>query len=394
MKRLAVLCDFHGNSYALEAVVAEARKLGCDEYLCCGDYVGYYYEPDKVIDLVRTLASKAILGNHDWNFLRLLDGAWQITDGYKKEYGSSLEMARDNMKPGNIKWLRSLPPTLEILIENEWILLCHGSPWDINEYLYPDMSYEQLDELYALSYDLVIVGHSHYQYVKKREEQFILSPGSVGQARDGGGATWAMVTIESNNIDIELMKTTYDTKELIVQAKLIDPRANYLYEALSASKAEKVKLREVCNEDCKLLWEWACDPIVRAASFGSDAISWDRHVIWFQQKIVAPDCVIYIVIDERGNPIGQVRFEIDSKGSAEIDISIDAKERKKGYGAYALKIACQQAFKAYNIETVLAYVKEDNKASIRVFVMAGFIDKGLRDFKGHKAIEMIWERKF
>lgn len=393
MKRLAVLSDFHGNSFALEVVVADAQKIGCDEYLCCGDYVGYYYEPDKVIDLVRTLAARAILGNHDWDFLTLLDNTWQITDGYKKKYGSSLEIARDNMKLGNIQWLHSLSPTLELLIENKWILLCHGSPWDINEYLYPDMSYEQLDELYALSYDLVIMGHSHYQYVKKREEQVILSPGSVGQARDGGGATWAMVTIESNNIDIELMRSEYDAKVLISEVKTIDPKATYLCEVLSRSKAEKLKLREVCDEDCKLLWEWVNDPIVRVASFRPNAISWDAHVIWFQQKLVAPDCLIYIVIGERGNPIGQVRFEIGSKGNAEIDISIDAKERKKGYGTYALKIACQQVFKAHNIKTVSAHIKKDNKASIRVFAKAGFIDKGLKDFKGRKAISMMWEWK-
>jgi len=37
--------------------------------------------------------------------------------------------------------------------------------------------------------------------------------------------------------------------------------------------------------------------------------------------------------------------------------------------------------------------KEENKASISAFTKAGFIDKGLQDFKGLKAIEMVWSQE-
>ena len=156
------------------------------------------------------------------------------------------------------------------------------------------------------------------------------------------------------------------------------------------TRAYRLKLRPATLEDCHLLWEWRNDPLVRATSFSSNPISWDEHVNWLQRKFVDRDCLLYIVTDEQGKPVGQVRFDIDPEGSAEVDVSIDARERDKGYGSTALKLACQCILQEHNIRKVLAHIKEENKASISAFTEAGFIDKDLQDFEGHKAVEMVW----
>jgi len=41
----------------------------------------------------------------------------------------------------------------------------------------------------------------------------------------------------------------------------------------------ELKLRSVRENDCQLLFEWAQDPVVRAASFHSAAISWKNTAI-------------------------------------------------------------------------------------------------------------------
>ena len=233
IKNIAVISDFHGNYPSLKAVTAAAEKLACEYYLCCGDYLGYYYEANEVIKLIRTLPHTAILGNHDRDFLTLLDGEWQMTEEYKNKYGGSLELAMTDVERENVHWLRSLPHMLEVAVKDTIILLCHGSPWDINEYLYPDMAEQKLREIYVLNYDLVIMAHTHYQDVKRNGQQIILNPGSVGQARDkGGAAAWAMVTIESNGIDIKLMRTKYEINEVVSQVMALDPEVKYLYQVL------------------------------------------------------------------------------------------------------------------------------------------------------------------
>ena len=50
-------------------------------------------------------------------------------------------------------------------------------------------------------------------------------------------------------------------------------------------KSKMLSLRQVREDDCRLLWEWANDPEVRAVSFLSEPILWDQHVQWFKSKI-------------------------------------------------------------------------------------------------------------
>jgi len=155
----------------------------------------------------------------------------------------------------------------------------------------------------------------------------------------------------------------------------------------------ELKLRPATFDDCRLLWEWANDPVVRACSFDTASISWDEHVNWFRQRLDSPRSLLYIIINDRGVPIGQVRFDLDSAGNAEVGISIAAAERTQGYGGTALRLACQRVARESGIGKVLAHIKEDNSASIGAFSEAGFIDCGVCVFKQRRAIEMVWQQK-
>ena len=45
--KVGLVSDIHGNFDALGAALAAARVHGVEKLLCCGDLVGYYYEPDR-----------------------------------------------------------------------------------------------------------------------------------------------------------------------------------------------------------------------------------------------------------------------------------------------------------------------------------------------------------
>jgi UDP-2,4-diacetamido-2,4,6-trideoxy-beta-L-altropyranose hydrolase len=155
----------------------------------------------------------------------------------------------------------------------------------------------------------------------------------------------------------------------------------------------RVNLRLATPEDCRLLWEWANDLTVRDSAFNQNPIPWDEHKNWFQQKLSDSNCLIYIVLNEQGTPIGQMRFDMDSEGSAELDISIAVKERNKGYGIAALQLACRYTAQEFSIRKVLAHIKEENKASINAFTKAGFNNKGRQTHKGYEAIKMVWSQE-
>ena len=71
--RIGLLSDIHANAHALRAVLKSAKGKNVEKLLCCGDYVGYYYEPDRVIALLDEWDWDGISGNHETMLLDWLN---------------------------------------------------------------------------------------------------------------------------------------------------------------------------------------------------------------------------------------------------------------------------------------------------------------------------------
>ena len=152
-----------------------------------------------------------------------------------------------------------------------------------------------------------------------------------------------------------------------------------------------LRLRQVCEDDCRLLWEWANDPEVRAVSFSSEPIPWEQHVKWFKSKLKDPHCIFYIAINSDGVPVGQVRYEAEGNGAV-VSVSIDRKFRGKGYGSMMIWVASQKLFGISDVTAIHAYVKQGNEASDRAFVKAGFRKVGTTVIRGHQAIHLVLQK--
>jgi UDP-2,4-diacetamido-2,4,6-trideoxy-beta-L-altropyranose hydrolase len=156
-------------------------------------------------------------------------------------------------------------------------------------------------------------------------------------------------------------------------------------------RGETISLRQVREDDCRLLWEWANDPDVREASFSSESISWEQHVKWFKSKLSDPRCIFYIAMNSDGVPIGQVRYDREGN-KAVVSISIDREFRGKGYGSRLIWLASQKLFVILDIDTIHAYVKQGNEASVGAFVKAGYEDIGATTIRGYQAIHLILQK--
>jgi len=84
--KVAILSDVHSNIYALQEVIKDIKNRKCDFILCLGDYIGYYYWPNEVIDLLRSMKNTFFIrGNHeDIYFNSLQDSSFRknILDKY------------------------------------------------------------------------------------------------------------------------------------------------------------------------------------------------------------------------------------------------------------------------------------------------------------------------
>jgi UDP-2,4-diacetamido-2,4,6-trideoxy-beta-L-altropyranose hydrolase len=149
-----------------------------------------------------------------------------------------------------------------------------------------------------------------------------------------------------------------------------------------------LRLRRASEDDCRLVWEWAKDPDVRAVSFSSEPIPWEQHIQWFKSKIDDPHCIFYIAVNSDDMPIGQARYDREGN-QAIVSISIDRRFRGKGYGSRLIWLASREAFDVSGTDTIHAYVKQGNEASVRAFVKAGFKNRATTTIRGYEAIHLV-----
>ncbi len=132
-----------------------------------------------------------------------------------------------------------------------------------------------------------------------------------------------------------------------------------------------INLRQVSAKDCKLIWQWANDPEVRAVSFSSDSISFENHEQWFESKMNDPNCHFYVAENSQHKAVGQVRFDLNGN-QATISISLAPRFRGQGYGSMLIQLAAQRTLEVSNVDVIHAYVKKENRVSLKAFQKAGF----------------------
>lgn len=199
-----------------------------------GDIVGYYYHPDKVMEMLQTWEYLFIKGNHEELLQKILIGELDISV-LDSKYGSGHREAIKKLSCSQIEELIQSPEKLHINIDGTSLLMCHGSPSDPNLYLYPDTDEGILNTSSNVGADIVLVGHSHYQFLYRGTNGILLNPGSVGQSRNTGGlADWAI--INTNNRVIQLKSTLYETSKLVNEVMQINPENIYLSSVLNRNR--------------------------------------------------------------------------------------------------------------------------------------------------------------
>jgi UDP-2,4-diacetamido-2,4,6-trideoxy-beta-L-altropyranose hydrolase len=151
---------------------------------------------------------------------------------------------------------------------------------------------------------------------------------------------------------------------------------------------EGVRLRRARADDIRLLWEWANDPEVRAASFSSAPIPWETHVAWFAEKVGRNRSLLFIAENEEGIAFGQIRFDLKG-GEAELNLSLAKEKRGIGLAVPLIEAGVRELLAGNECERVHAFVKPQNAASARAFEKAGFVRVGVEQVRENSAVHFI-----
>ncbi|AQG99888.1 hypothetical protein A9R05_14495 [Burkholderia sp. KK1] len=126
-------------------------------------------------------------------------------------------------------------------------------------------------------------------------------------------------------------------------------------------------LRKVTAEDANLLYAWRNDPVTRSASHDTSEISRPRHDSWLAASLVNAQRQIFIA-EEDGRPVGTVRVDHGSDGTAELSWTVAPDARGKGVATRMVRLVAEEVCRAWPIR---AEVKAGNDASAKVAGAAG-----------------------
>ena len=128
------------------------------------------------------------------------------------------------------------------------------------------------------------------------------------------------------------------------------------------------------QKDCNLVYNLSNDPEVRANSFNTSLIEYSNHVAWYNRTLT-DDNVLFFLLFEDNNFIGQIRFSRETKESDSciISLSITKQFRGKGIGSAFLQKGIGEINKTWpDIKKIIAEIKKENKSSISLFERNGF----------------------
>ncbi|MCA9269944.1 MAG: metallophosphoesterase family protein, partial [Planctomycetales bacterium] len=137
-ERIALFGGVYSNYLALEAAIADARSRGVDAMFCLGDLGAFGPHPDRVFPLLWENDVTCVQGNYDDSIgRRLADCQCGYIDPRDNHFAQiSYDYTLANTSPANGALLSELPPERRLELGGLRVLLCHGSPRRVNEFLW------------------------------------------------------------------------------------------------------------------------------------------------------------------------------------------------------------------------------------------------------------------
>lgn len=255
--KIALFSDIHANLPALEAFFKDTERTQPDAIYCLGDLVGYNVWPNEVINEIRKRRIPCIAGNYDFGVGRNSDdcGCAYKTEEDKAMGAQSIALSNQWIGDEERAYLRTLPAHLQLEFQlnqdSLFLLMVHGSPRKINEYLFQDRDEKSMLRIMETVHaDLMFFGHTHkpyhrvmeYEHKGKTAFRHAVNIGSVGKPKDGDvRGCYALLHLhehankfDRNSIELEFVRFEYDLEKAakaIENSALPNPYADMLRKA-------------------------------------------------------------------------------------------------------------------------------------------------------------------
>ncbi|HEX5759701.1 MAG TPA: metallophosphoesterase family protein [Thermoanaerobaculia bacterium] len=225
--RIAVCGGIYSNHHALAALLEDAARRGAEAVYCLGDLGGFGPAPEKVWPLLEAGGVRSLQGNYEES---LASGREDCNCGYTDPRDNhfaelSYRYTERSCSPTFKAWMGTLPKRRRVRVGTRELLLVHGSPRRVNEFLFASTSPLPFLEALAARHrcDALLCTHTglhwHRRLPSGRE---VVNVGAIGRpANDGRTEVWyALVSASAGaGLDVQLLPLRYDHQALAAEMR-------------------------------------------------------------------------------------------------------------------------------------------------------------------------------
>ncbi|MFH1481634.1 MAG: metallophosphoesterase family protein [Pseudomonadota bacterium] len=190
-EKVALFGGVYNNYLSLEATLKDARRRSVDAVYCLGDLGAFGPYPDRVFPILRENRTPVVQGNYDHSVgNHINDCQCGYTDPRDNHFARlSYDYTYQNTSEKNRAWLKELPPEIRFELGRYRVLLCHGSPRRMNEFLWESTTSTHFLEKLCRDHDADIICATHTGLHWHRElagDRAFINGGVIGRPENNG----------------------------------------------------------------------------------------------------------------------------------------------------------------------------------------------------------------
>lgn len=228
-EKIAVFGGVYNNHLALKRAVEIARERDVDGIYCLGDLGAFGPHPNRVFPILLENEVSIVRGNYDDSIGRGLgDCQCGYTDPRDNEFAAlSYRYTFARTDPEWRPMLRGLPDEIRLRMGNRRLLLCHGSPRQMNEFLWESSTSTAFLDRIAREHEADVILATHTGIKWKRalaENRLFLNVGALGRPEnDGTTNVWMTIVERDDNrpegVRAEFIPVEYDHERLAAEMR-------------------------------------------------------------------------------------------------------------------------------------------------------------------------------
>ena len=225
--RYVLISDIHANLPALEAVLADAKKVGSAPIYHLGDLVGYAPWPNETVARLREDRIPGVAGNYDSTVATDYKHCGCRADTPRDEELShiSYDWTRKAVSEETKEFLGGLPYRIDLKplgghVAGPTVILLHAHASNNLIYVTEDRSDAFLSKLAqqagAKTGDLICFGHTHKPWHRVVGGIHFVNTGSVGRPKDGDSRGCYVVLDFSGEVPlVAFVRVAYDIERAV-----------------------------------------------------------------------------------------------------------------------------------------------------------------------------------